>query len=170
MPNTVTRECKECSEEFEAEIREVNRGNGKFCCLSCAVSYNNKKRDSKVKVKCSYCNKQIKKKQSKFESNKSGTFYCCREHKDKAQRINSHVKQLNPDHYNNGEHNYRERALREQSGESECNRCGTKLPEPILQVHHKDRNRSNGSLDNLEVLCPNCHVMEHYESGDGWFK
>ncbi|MFZ2303908.1 MAG: HNH endonuclease signature motif containing protein [Minisyncoccia bacterium] len=32
----------------------------------------------------------------------------------------------------------------------------------ILQVHHKDRNRGNNDLSNLELICPNCHYEEHY--------
>ena len=42
-----------------------------------------------------------------------------------------------------------------------CERC--KYPKiEILQVHHKDRNRKNNELDNLELICPNCHAEEHY--------
>lgn len=26
-----------------------------------------------------------------------------------------------------------------------------------LQIHHKDGNNKNNHIDNLEVLCPNCH-------------
>ncbi len=39
-----------------------------------------------------------------------------------------------------------------------CMRCEIRDP---LVVHHKDRNPSNNRLDNLEVLCPNCHYREH---------
>jgi 5-methylcytosine-specific restriction endonuclease McrA len=43
----------------------------------------------------------------------------------------------------------------------ECSRCGfDKFPQ-ILGVHHKDRNRNNNDMSNLEVLCPNCHSLEH---------
>lgn len=42
-----------------------------------------------------------------------------------------------------------------------CERCGFDSNPRILGVHHKDRNRSNNDLGNLEVLCPNCHSMEH---------
>lgn len=46
----------------------------------------------------------------------------------------------------------------------ECERCRyNKIPE-ILVIHHKDRNRKNNLLTNLEVLCPNCHAAEHYAS------
>jgi 5-methylcytosine-specific restriction endonuclease McrA len=42
-----------------------------------------------------------------------------------------------------------------------CERCGfTGL---ALHIHHKDRNHKNNNLDNLEVLCANCHHIEHRE-------
>lgn len=43
----------------------------------------------------------------------------------------------------------------------ECERCHFKKVE-ILHVHHKNRDRTNNSLENLELLCPNCHYTEHY--------
>ena len=42
-----------------------------------------------------------------------------------------------------------------------CERCGYSKYE-ILQVHHKDRDRSNNELGNLELICPNCHYERHY--------
>ena len=42
-----------------------------------------------------------------------------------------------------------------------CERCSYDKAD-ILQVHHKNRDRSNNSLDNLELICPNCHYEEHY--------
>lgn len=42
-----------------------------------------------------------------------------------------------------------------------CERCGYATVE-ILQVHHRDRNRKNNNIDNLELICPNCHFEEHY--------
>lgn len=41
-----------------------------------------------------------------------------------------------------------------------CERCGYDKYQ-ILQVHHKDRNRNHNDLDNLELICPNCHYEEH---------
>ena len=41
-----------------------------------------------------------------------------------------------------------------------CERCGLTewLGKPInLEIHHIDGDRLNNSLDNLELLCPNCH-------------
>jgi hypothetical protein len=42
-----------------------------------------------------------------------------------------------------------------------CERCGYNKSE-ILQVHHRDRNRKNNDLSNLELVCPNCHYEEHF--------
>lgn len=42
-----------------------------------------------------------------------------------------------------------------------CERCGYSKTK-ILQVHHKDRNRENNNIDNLELICPNCHYEEHH--------
>jgi hypothetical protein len=45
-----------------------------------------------------------------------------------------------------------------------CERCGKLRPETdgfVFCTHHKDENRYNNSLDNLEVLCKRCHQLEH---------
>ncbi|MDB5254195.1 MAG: nuclease [Parcubacteria group bacterium] len=44
-----------------------------------------------------------------------------------------------------------------------CERCQYSKYE-ILQIHHKDRDRSNNELENLELICPNCHYEEHFLS------
>lgn len=44
---------------------------------------------------------------------------------------------------------------------TKCERCNYSKYE-ILQVHHIDRNRKNNALDNLQLICPNCHYEEHF--------
>lgn len=42
-----------------------------------------------------------------------------------------------------------------------CKACGVSEWEGkqlVLQLHHKDSNRQNAELTNLELLCPNCHA------------
>ena len=44
--------------------------------------------------------------------------------------------------------------------QEKCEECGISewMGNPIvLELHHKDGNRYNNSLDNLQILCPNCH-------------
>ena len=46
--------------------------------------------------------------------------------------------------------------------ERKCEKCGLTmwngLPIP-LELHHKDGNRTNHKLDNIEILCLNCHAQ-----------
>jgi hypothetical protein len=50
-----------------------------------------------------------------------------------------------------------------------CCRCGYNLVPEILQVHHKDHNPRNSVVENLELLCPNCHETEHFITKTGRF-
>lgn len=53
--------------------------------------------------------------------------------------------------------------LEEQIKLSSCEKCqntvwnGQIIP---LELHHKDGNRFNNELNNLMLLCPNCHAQE----------
>lgn len=43
-----------------------------------------------------------------------------------------------------------------------CEQCGEKkwLEQPIpLEVHHEDGDSMNNEMDNLKLLCPNCHAL-----------
>ena len=55
--------------------------------------------------------------------------------------------------------NYREKALEEKP--AECENCGAV---DDIEVHHRDKNRCNNDLDNLVVLCHDCHQTVHH----GW--
>ena len=59
-------------------------------------------------------------------------------------------------------HALRLRLLKENVFSHQCNCCGITewngLPTP-LELEHKDGNHHNNSLDNLELLCPNCHAQ-----------
>lgn len=48
--------------------------------------------------------------------------------------------------------------------ESKCECCGLSewMGKPIpLELHHKDFNHYNNTLDNLQILCANCHMQAH---------
>ena len=48
--------------------------------------------------------------------------------------------------------------------EERCECCGLLewMGKPIpLELHHKDFNHYNNSLDNLQILCANCHMQAH---------
>lgn len=87
-----------------------------------------------------------------------------------AQKPDSHLHELHKsgqDHINfrgGIKPDYYRRKAFEAYGR-QCNRCqrhtkedGTAL---YLIVHHKDENRRNSDIDNLEVLCMSCHLKHH---------
>lgn len=76
------------------------------------------------------------------------------------------VLKIQPGHFGTGQASYRDIAFRQYG--KKCNRCGYNQIN-ILQVHHRDRNRANNNWQNLEVLCPNCHLAEHYKAKDGLY-
>ena len=52
--------------------------------------------------------------------------------------------------------------LREGYKEYRCEKCGLTewLGQPIsLEVHHVDGDRSNNTIENFQLLCPNCHAQ-----------
>lgn len=62
----------------------------------------------------------------------------------------------------------REKLIRDGVKEAKCEICGistwfdVNLP---LELHHKDGNHFNNHLDNLQILCPNCHAIQNGNSG-----
>ncbi len=60
--------------------------------------------------------------------------------------------------------NYRRAAIKQYTREIDgvhlhvCAMCGFGI-KAILEVAHLSQDRSNNALDNLAVLCPNCHKM-----------
>lgn len=56
----------------------------------------------------------------------------------------------------------KKRLIKEKIKEARCEECGLTewqgVPIP-LELHHKDGNHFNNSIDNLRILCPNCHSL-----------
>ena len=60
--------------------------------------------------------------------------------------------------------------LRDGLKSHRCENCGHTewLGQAIpLELHHVDGNRSNNKLDNLQLLCANCHALMPNNSGKG---
>ena len=45
-----------------------------------------------------------------------------------------------------------------------CDLCGND-DFSVLAVHHKDMNHKNSNIDNLQILCANCHYRIHFGNG-----
>lgn len=157
-----TRTCETCSKQFDAHLSNVYKGKGRFCSVSCSSS-RQRSWTKQPNVKCSLCQKPFYKNKSKQAVSKSGHFFCCRAHRDAALKIGG-ISEIQPFKYRGKtqpSYDYREFAF--AHFDDKCNRCNYNAFTSILIVHHKDRDRSNNDLSNLEILCPNCHALEHIE-------
>lgn len=59
-------------------------------------------------------------------------------------------------------HKLKSRLLKEGIKQHSCECCGLSfwLDKPIpLELHHVDGNKYNNQIENLSLLCPNCHAL-----------
>lgn len=141
-------ECEFCGEDFPKAIVAINRSKHNYCSTTCS-QYAQRKR---IKVQCTNCGIDIERTPSDLSESKTGLFFCSYACKHKAMSYKKELNtSLNIPTY---------RTLAFMNNEPICNRCGFSNKE-ALQVHHIDRNRENNALSNLEILCANCHMIEH---------
>lgn len=65
-------------------------------------------------------------------------------------------------------HVLKQKLIKENYKENKCEICGTLIWQGVrlpLELHHKDGNHFNNSLDNLQILCPNCHSIQEGNAG-----
>jgi len=151
--------CLLCGKEHDVEQREINRGNGKFCSISCSTIYSAKLKQE-PNVQCAFCGVKFYRAPSKIRRSKSGLYFCSQECHNKAATLNGGLLQVWPQHYGTG-NDYRRIAFAEFP--HICNHCGYDVEVRILEVHHIDGDRKNNAIHNLEILCPNCHTVEHLQ-------
>jgi hypothetical protein len=163
MSRTIIQNCKRCNKEFNAPVREINRGNGKYCSLTCSAR--RPKRTKAPNVICAHCGNAFYKTKSKQKVSKSGLFFCNRTCKDSAQKIGG-IKEIQPSHYGSTK-NYRR--TEKSNLPNKCAHCGYDKHPEVLEVHHINRDHDNNSIENLIILCPTCHQVDHFLSGDGRF-
>ena len=110
-------------------------------------------------IKCVTCGKEVNKLPSQIKRSKTGNSYCS---KTCAVTNNNKLFRIGENHpnYTDGVASYRKKALRAKKS---CEDCGNR-DERVLEVHHLDENRRNNLIENLIVLCANCHLIRHYEN------
>lgn len=137
--------CTICKKPIYRRPIEMERNKGRvFCNMSCyGIS-------SRKEIPCLMCGKLILAGFNKKTCGRS----CANKHREGIQyKINRPKDKVV------SERSLKIRLLNARG--TVCERCNYSKPE-ILQVHHKDRNRNNNSMDNLLLICPNCHYEEHY--------
>ena len=135
-------ECYTCKNKIYRRPCQINKG--RVFCGSVCYGLANRNETS-----CAVCGKLImaqlhKKTCSRGCANthRAGIKYHLNSPKDKAKTLRA----------------IKLRLISKRGGK--CEKCMYNRTE-ILHVHHKDRNRENNDLSNLELICPNCHYEEH---------
>ena len=134
MPCVVPRVSLKCEHCFETFLRmqcELTRGRGRFCSKRCL--YNS--RIVRVSLTCMACGVSFERKASEADRHEGA--YCSRSCYESHRKENAHC-------YPKIAGVHAHRVVAEQ-------KLGRKL-HPGEIVHHKDENKLNYSLDNLEVL------------------
>lgn len=153
----VEKKCKQCTKKLQGRNQKI------FCSNSCSAVYNNTGKEKRKPKKCLVCGVL-------FKSRHASQIVCsrkcmgervslrCREdfmagrragYSGKNQRLAKWLRQY----------------IKNERG-TQCSRCGWDGKHPIdglslTEINHIDGNASNCALENLEVLCPNCHSMTH---------
>lgn len=117
------------------------------------------RKSNKIEHTCAQCGKVFTRIPSARKS-KSGLYFCSQ----------SCAASYNNSHYRTGENNpnwlggsYRGNTYGRVAFRTyihKCAVCGLD-EECCLEVHHIDENRKNSSVDNLIILCANCHARVH---------
>jgi hypothetical protein len=138
----IKEKCLVCNNEFEHISSRCNKA--KYCSRTCYYKAQNK--NGSVTMKCKHCDVEFKASPSDIAKRK----YCSKQCTSKGNHKEWHPNFTTV-----------RKAMLTRNKINKCERCGFDKYKQILGVHHKDRNRNNNKLSNLEVLCPNCHSIEH---------
>ena len=115
---------------------------------------------SSVLVACAKCGKQIRRRPSQIARSKTGLQFCSQACHNQAQTLEFGIQAVHLPHYTNYDtsRSYRRKALAHYG--KTCQRCGYDAVEKMLDAHHRDGNRQNNKVTNLEVLCVWCHALD----------
>ena len=150
----IKKKCKICGKIFLIKQFHAKKGWGKFCSIKCRT-----KGQIKGKwLKCDYCGKPVWRTPKDFKRSKRNKFFCsvgCHcSWENKFVRFG-----VNAPNWIAGETAYRD-LMRRFKIPFKCARCGIS-DKRVLVAHHKDENRRNNNINNLERLCCNCHAILH---------
>ena len=155
--------CPICKSKFEKEEKYINFSIKKDWKIYCSNECKHIGKAKEYNYKCANCGKDLIVTPSRIKRSKTGNLYCSK----KCSTIKNNTlfkKWENHPQYKNGISSYRWIKIKSMK-ELKCEECNFDNP-LALEVHHKDRNRKNNNLDNLQLLCCNCHTIKH-KTGSG---
>lgn len=148
---THTKNCLACNESFSFIVSRLNKA--KYCSRKCY--YKSQVTKGTVEKNCIVCGEKYLTSPSKAVKRK----YCS------TKCINRGILgQWKPGF------GFVRNYMKLRGMLTKCERCNYNSHIEILGIHHKDRNRKNNEFSNLEVLCPNCHSLEHMRHTPHGFK
>ena len=143
--------CPKCNVQHEKS--------GIYCCRSCANSrtFTSETNDKKRVANLAFF-ADLSSDERKARHREAMKLYDFDEHQRKVQAANRKREWSKP--YEEKSHSsVRKRLLHERN--YTCEACGTGNEyngKPLsLELDHKDGNSKNNKLENLRILCPNCH-------------
>lgn len=168
MVRSVPRSCIECGENFLAAKQEVGRGRAKYCTKRCHIVSMQRVANTRSNCNCSWCGAPLWRKIG--VKTKTSYRFCNLECKGLASRLEAGFETLWPEHYGTSSDGGLGRRMILRSGRPlKCEGCGFDSCPGVLQIHHRDRNRFNNEPENLHILCPTCHFVDHFKASDGMF-
>lgn len=150
------KKCRVCSKKILVKRFHALKGWGKYCSKKCQA----KAQYSGHWIACDYCGKEIYRTPKDFKRSKSSKFFCSVSCHCSWENENRRCGENAPN-WVAGQNVYR-RLLERTGIAKRCNHCGIN-DRRVLAVHHRDRDRRNNKIENLEWLCMNCHRIEHFE-------
>lgn len=132
--------CLICNKIFEHISSRANKA--KYCSRECY--YKSRHLKGTKEYTCRHCNKKF------FNPPSTKRKYCSRECINKESKANWKPS-----------FTVARKSMLRREMINKCRKCGFDKHPEILGVHHKDGNRKNNMLSNLQVLCPNCHSILH---------
>ena len=149
--------CEYCDKIFDKEIKKINWSTKKGWRTYCSKKCQDLDKITSEIINCAICGKKTTKVQAEIKRSKSGKLFCSK-HCATIFNNTMYKSGINHPNYKNGDKSYRDLAFALKEVKCEmCDYCN----KDILQVHHKDKNRKNNAIDNLEILCPTHHWEKH---------
>jgi hypothetical protein len=146
-------QCDYCNKPYTKEKKLVNINKKKNHKNYCSPECRKLGSTNKVTFKCDYCGKEKTQSRYSYDRSKGGHFCSS----SCAATVNNSLYRKN---FKDGKSSYRGKAFNYYG--AKCSVCGYDT-EIVLQVHHRNGNRNNNEIENLDVLCPTHHV--EYQTG-----
>lgn len=136
------KKCETCGKSFLADNKEINRGNAKYCSISCAAKAPKALKYDKI---CKHCGRD-------FVAASASAKYCSNSCKQKNYRAKQKSK---------SEDGFSIKSYYKIFENIPCELC--QWDKTTRDLHHiiEVSNGGTNELENLISVCPNCHRMIH---------